>query len=43
MNVLRAISYVFTGSNCPVSVLKYISLLKAYKSVYGIEQLENGF
>lgn len=43
MNVFRAIYFAFVGPNCPVSILKYISLLKAYKLVYAIEQLENGF
>ena len=43
MNVFRAICYEFAGRTFPVRVLKYISLLKAYKSVYGIEELGNGF
>jgi hypothetical protein len=36
MNVFRAISYEFASPNCHVRDLKYISLLKANKSVYGI-------
>jgi hypothetical protein len=42
-NVFRVICSEFTGPNCPVIDLKYISLFKAYKSEYGIEQLDNGF
>ena len=43
MNVFRAICYEFAGRSCPVRVLKYSLLLKACKSVFGIEELGKDF